>query len=458
MPAIRPDPGEARAFLEANGNVANIDLLLTDANGIVRGKRVRRDVLEKVYSKGICLPGSVFGCDISGTTVEATGLGFERGDSDDICYPVPGTLSLTGWTTGADAQVVMSMYEADGRPFFADPRQVMARVLDHFHADGLKPVIAVELEFYLIDREARDGGAPQPPRSPVTGERESSTQVYGMAELDGYSDFLDEVDRLCAIQNVPADTAVAEYAPGQYEVNLHHVADAMLACDHAVLLKRIIKRAAERFGMDATFMAKPYADRSGSGTHIHVSVLDGGGTNVFAEEKPAGSPALGHAAAGLIAAMPESMALLAPNANSYRRFQPENFVPMAACWGVNNRTTAVRVPAGDPGARRIEHRVAGADANAYLVVAAVLAGMHHGMTRELEPPPPMEGDAAADQQGADLPTRWLRAIEALERGSILPDYVGADFMRVFAAVRRHELESFEANVTSLEVEWYLRTV
>ena len=210
--------------------------------------------------------------------------------------------------------------------------------------------------------------------------------------------------------------------------------------------------------MDATFMAKPYADRSGSGTHIHVSILDQAGVNVFADESPAGSTALGHAAAGLIAAMPESMALLAPNANSYRRFQPENFVPMTASWGVNNRTTAVRVPAGDPASRRIEHRVAGADANSYLVVAAVLAGMHHGMARGLKPPTPMEGDAAADSKAADLPTRWLRAIEALEQGAILPGYVGADFVRVFAAVRRHELESFEANVTSLEVEWYLRTV
>jgi glutamine synthetase len=458
MPATRPDPGEARVFLENNEGVASIDLLITDANGIVRGKRVRKDVLEKVFSKGICVPGSVFGCDICGDTVEATGLGFDRGDSDEICLPVPGTLSLTGWESGADAQVVMTMVEDDGTPFFADPRQVLAKVLDRFHADGLDPMIAVELEFYLIDRTAREDGGPQPPTSPVTGERESSTQVYGMAELDAYSGFLDEVDRLCAVQNVPADTAVAEYAPGQYEVNLHHVADAMKACDQAVLLKRIIKRAAERLGMDATFMAKPYAARSGSGTHIHVSVLDEAGENVFMSDDPAGSPALGHAAAGLLDAMPESMALLAPNANSFRRFQPDNFVPMTPCWGVNNRTTAVRIPAGGPSSRRIEHRVAGADANAYLVVAAVLAGMHHGMSGKLEPPPPMEGDAGAADDTGQLPTSWLSAIEALEQGAILPGYLGEDFIRVFAACRRHERQSFEANVTPLEVEWYLRTV
>jgi glutamine synthetase len=453
----RPLPEEARAFLQSNDSVGNIDLLITDANGIVRGKRIRRDVLCKVYEKGVCLPGSVFGCDICGDTVEATGLGFDRGDSDDICYPVPGTLSLTGWRSGADAQLIMSMFEADGTPFFADPRQVLNRVLERLQADGLEPTIAVELEFYLLDRRCAESGDPRPPVSPVTGERESSTQVYGMAELDGYSEFLDEVHRLCTIQGVPADTAVAEYAPGQYEINLHHVADALAACDQATLLKRIIKRAAERFGMDATFMAKPYADRSGSGTHIHVSMLDGDGGNIFEDADPEGSARLKHAVGGLLDAMPESMAILAPNANSFRRFQPGNFVPMTPCWGVNNRTTALRIPAGDPEHRRIEHRVAGADANPYLVVAAVLAGMHHGMSQGLQPPPALEGDAAAAETGT-LPPSWLHAIEALEQGTVLPGYLGADFVRVFAACRRHERQSFEAGVTPLEIDWYLRTV
>ena len=449
-------PEQARAFLQSNESVGNIDLLVADSNGIIRGKRIRREVLEKVYEKGICLPGSIFGCDICGDTVEATGLGFDRGDSDDICLPVPGTLTLTGWHSGADAQVIMSMFEVDGTPFFADPRQVLAGVLARLQADGLNPVIAVELEFYLLDRDDGADGEPRPPTSPVTGERETSTQVYGMAELDSYSAFLDEVDRLCTIQNVPADTAVAEYAPGQYEINLHHVADAMAACDQAILLKRIIKRAAERFGMDATFMAKPYADRSGSGTHIHVSILDGDGRNVFQDPDPAGSASLSYAIAGLLDAMPESLAILAPNANSYRRFQPGNFVPVTPCWGVNNRTTALRIPAGEPASRRIEHRVAGADANPYLVVASVLAGMHHGMANEIEPPPPSEGDVAAEE--GTLPGSWLHAIEALERGTILPGYLGEDFLRVFAACRRHERLSYEANVSPLEIEWYLRTV
>jgi glutamine synthetase len=437
--------------------VATVDLLVTDANGIMRGKRVRRDVLPKVFERGVCLPGSLFAADVSGHTVEASGLGFDRGDADDVCFPVPETLTLTGWSRGADAQVIITAHTPDGTPFFADPRQVLARTLARFGDLGLTPMVAVELEFYLIDRELDGLGGPQPPCSPVSGRRERSTQVYGMTELDDYSAFLAEVDRLAEAQGLPADTAVAEYAPGQYEVNLHHVPDALAAADHAVLLKRVIRRAAEACGMAATFMAKPYADQAGSGTHVHVSLLDADGVNVFAADAPTGSPMLGHAAAGLLATMPEAVALLAPNVNSMRRFQPDNFVPLVPCWGANNRTAAVRIPAGDVGSRRLEHRVAGADANPYLAVAAVLAGTHHGLVNELAPPPPVIGNAVAEGS-VQLPASWLHAIECLERGSILPDYLDPEFVRVYLACRRHERERFHRVITPLEHEWYLHTV
>ena len=423
----------------------------------MRGKRVRRDVLPKVFEQGLCLPGSVFACDINGETVESSGLGFHRGDADDLCRPVPGSLTLTGWERGADAQLIMTMFDHAGRPFFADPRQVLGRTLARYSELGLTPVVALELEFYLLDREPDAAGRPQPPRSPVSGRRERSTQVYGMTELDDYSAFLAEVDRLAAIQGVPADTAVAEYAPGQYEINLQHVDDAVTAADHAVLLKRIIRRAAEAFGMDATFMAKPYAGEAGSGTHMHVSLLDEDGRNVFAAEDPLGSPRLAQAAAGLLATMPEALALLAPNVNSMRRFQPDAFVPITPSWGANNRTVAVRVPTGGPESRRIEHRVAGADANPYLVAAAVLAGMHHGLSAELTPPPPVVGNATVGD-GASLPGSWLHAIETLAEGRVLPDYLDPEFVRVFLACREHERRRFHETITPLEHAWYLRSV
>jgi glutamine synthetase len=389
--------------------------------------------------------------------VEETGLGFEKGDADNFCFPVPGTLTLTGWRTGAGAQLLMTMLDDDGTRFYADPRVVLGNVVDRFAELGLTPVVAVELEFYLLDTERDERGRPQPPRSPITGQRESSTQVYGMAELDDYTEFMDEVRRIADIQGVPADTAVSEYAPGQYEVNLSHLPDAIRACDHAIMLKRIVKRAANSLGMEATFMAKPYPEQSGSGMHVHVSLLDEQGNNILAGTDESGSEALRWVAGGLMETMSESMALLAPNANSYRRFQPDSFVPLAPTWGVNNRTVAIRVPAGDLQATRVEHRVAGADANPYLVMAAVLIGVHRGMTKKLDPGAPVVGNAG-EQVERELPSGWLHAVEAFEESEVMTEYLGEKFMNVYAACKRFERESFASHVTSLEYQWYLRTV
>lgn len=485
---------EAAAFFAAHPGVERVDLLLCDTNGIFRGKRVRKSAIGKVYEDGLCLPGSLFAADIRGRTIEASGLGYAEGDADRVCWPVPGTLAPIPWGGGAEseggpgrmargrelaarvlgsggesgrtiqagrgAQMLLTMHEQDGSPFFADPRQVLGRVLERFRDKGLTPVAAVELEFYVIDRKRRKDGSPQPPLSPLTGERESQTQVYGLAELDQYRAFLEDVDRFSKAQGLPADTAVKEYAPGQLEINLHHVADAQRACDHAVLLKRLIKATAPRHGLEATFMAKPYEGVAGSGLHLHVSLNDAEGRNVFAGEgtAPGGiAEPLAHAIGGLRALMAESIALFAPNANSYRRFQPDQFVPLGTSWGFNNRTVAIRIPAGAPHAQRIEHRVAGADANPYLVTAAVLAGIHYGLEHRLDPGPPTEGNAYA-QPGEGLPSNWLDALRAFEAGTVLKEYLGERFARVYAACRHAERLDFERHVTPLEHELYLRMV
>jgi len=457
MSQRRPDPAVARAFLDANPEIRSIDLLIADGNGIVRGKRIEAGQLVKVFADGLCLPRSIFALDSCGHTVEATGLGFETGDADSICWPITDTLSLTGWRSGAEAQLLLAMEGEGGDAFFADPRVVLRGVLERFASLGLTPVVALELEFYLCDQAPDESGCPQPPRSPVTGQRETATQVYGMNELDDYAGLVEEITRIAHIQDVPASTAVSEYAPGQYEVNLSHLPDAVRAADHAVLLKRIVRRAAAGLDLEATFMAKPYAQQSGSGTHLHVSVLDRQGDNAFAGVDAAGSDTLRWAIGGLAATMGQVLALLAPNANSYRRFQPDSFVPLAPSWGYNNRTVALRIPAGDGHARRIEHRVAGADANPYLVGAAVLAGIHHGITRRIEPPPVIEGDASR-HHGRELPASWLHAIEAFDAGDVMADYLGEDFKRVYSASRRHEHDSFAAVITPAEYDWYLRVV
>jgi len=445
---------EAEAFLHKHPEIEAIDLLLPDTNGILRGKRVKREALSKIYHEGIALPGSLFALTITGDTVEATGLGFDEGDADRLCWPVSGTLKPTPWQPRPSAQVFMSMFEADGQPFFADPRHVLERVLARFSERGLTPVVALELEFYLLDKQRDALGGPQPPLSPLSGQREQQTQVYGIAELDVYGDLLDEIERVAEQQEVPVTSIVAEYAPGQYEINLQHVPDVLAACDDAVLLKRLVKAVASRQGMDATFMAKPYAEQAGNGLHVHISLLDKNGVNIFADPDPLGNAKLRHACAGLAASMAEGMGLFAPNANSYRRFQTDAYVPLSPVWGSNNRTLALRIPAGPSVARRVEHRVAGADANPYLLLAALLAGIHHGLSQQLEPAPPMTGNAY-QQKEPQLPISWQDALAEMDKACLLPDYLGEDFWRVYRANKRAEWQLFNRTISPLEHTWYM---
>jgi glutamine synthetase len=259
---------------------------------------------------------------------------------------------------------------------------------------------------------------------------------------------------------VPASSALAEYGPGQFEINLHHQPDALRACDEAMRFKRIVKSVARAHGVDATFMAKPYRDMAGSGLHIHVSVLDAGGRNIFACDDPADCADLRHAVSGLLATLAEGMVICAPGPNSYRRFVSDAYVPMMPSWSINNRGSAIRIPMSDAANKRIEHRLAGADANPYLVMAWVLAGIHYGLSRAMEPPPALQGNAYttpanAAQQDQALPTHWPLAIDKFRRSDIAREYLGKPFAKLFATVKQAELDDFNSYVTPLEVEWFM---
>jgi glutamine synthetase len=317
--------------------------------------------------------------------------------------------------------------------------------------------MAVELEFYFVDRERTVEGHAQPPRQPLSGRREDKKQINSMAELDEYSEVLRAIDDAARTQELPTGTVLAEYGPGQFEVNLHHVDDALLACDHAIRLKRLVKGVALQHGMDATFMPKPYRDHAGSGAHLHVSLIDANGRNIFAADDPAGTPALRHAIGGLAATVNDAMAVWAPTANSYRRFQPEAYVPLNPSWSVNNRGVAFRVPHGPPDSRRVEHRVAGADANPYLLAAMVLAGMHLGIEQMLDSGPVLAGNAYRDTTPT-LPLSWPEALVAFERSEFVREYLGERFATLYAQTRRGEMQDFSSYVSALEYSWYLTTV
>jgi glutamine synthetase len=447
---------ELEAFRAAHPDLDCADLLLTDSSGVMRGKRVPSGSLDAIYRHGRYLPESILGLDITGSDVEASGLVWDDGDADRLCRPVPGTLLPVPWMTSRrGAQLLLTMFAADGSPFHADPRQVLKRVLDRFAARGLTPVVAVETEFYLIDRERPDGriraaGAIGRPRRP------DHPQVYGVTELDDIEPFLAALAAACRVQGLPADTAISEYAPGQYELNLRHRDDAMRAADEAAMFKRAVKAVAASFGMIASFMAKPFTESAGSGMHLHVSLLDRERRRLF-EDGEAGDALLRHAIGGMAATMADGMAIFAPNANSYRRFQAQSYAPVAPTWGVNNRTVGFRVPLGPAGTRHVEHRICGADANPYLALAAVLAGIEHGIEAEIDPGPPGTGNGYA-QPAPPIVRQWDAALDRLDASCVLRAALGDRFVDVFVALKRSEAQRFQATVTDLDHAWYLETV
>lgn len=450
------DFAQAHAWLGRHPQVRCVDLLLADQMGIPRGKRVTVDEFEGIHTNGLLLPASMFALDVLGGTVQSTGLGFDEGDADRACLPIPGTLVPVPWLGEHVAQMQVTMFDHDHSPFYGDPRHALERVVAHFAELGLTPVMAVELEFYLVDCERTPQGHAQPPRQPLTGRREHKTQINSMQELAEYSAVLGAIETAARTQELPTGTVLAEYGPGQFEVNLHHVDDALLACDHAIRLKRLVKGVALQHGMEATFMPKPYRDHAGSGAHLHVSLVDSQGRNVFAADDPQGSVQLRHAIGGLAATMNDAMAICAPTANSYRRFQPEAYVPLNPSWSVNNRGVAFRVPHGPPQSRRVEHRVAGADANPYLLAAIVLAGMHLGLTRRLDPGPVLAGNAYRDTTPT-IPLSWPEAIGAFERSEFAKDYLGERLARLYAQTRRGEMMDFCSYVPAIDYDWYLTT-
>lgn len=459
MALIRDDFANAEAFLAAHPAVRAIDVLMPDLCGVLRGKRVGVADLKGVYAHGMYLPASMFALDVQGGTVQSTGLGFDEGDDDWPCLPIARTLFPSPWLGPTVAQLQVQMQDAAGEPFFGDPRHVLGRVLERYAARGWTPVIALELEFYFVDLERTADGHAQPPKSLLTGRRERRTQINSMADLESVSDILSEIATTCHEQDVPTGTALAEYGPSQWEVNLRHVADARLACDQAIRFKRIVKGIAHQRGLEATFMAKPYADMAGSGMHMHASVLDASGRNIFASEDVLGNDLLKQAAAGLLDTMADGVALFAPNANSYRRMRPETYVPMHATWGYNNRGAAVRIPVSGAVDRRLEHRVSGADANPYLVAAAVLAGMMHGIEKQLAAPPALEGNPFTQNlSSAPLPCDWPTALTRFGASAFLKDYFGADFVRLYGLTRRGEMQDFQSRISPLDFAWYLEPV
>lgn len=438
-----------RKFLAENSDIERVELLFPDMNGVFRGKWLSPDSLNKLDMGGVRLPISSYALDIWGNDVDETRLAIESGDPDGVGVPVADTLRRMPWSEYPTAQVLMTLETSEGEPCMYDPRQQLVAMVKRFSELGLTPVIAAELEFYLFKTRKELDEAPEPPAGHSAG-----SQLYDLDAMNELEEVLREIRNACDELGIPADTVTAENGPGQFEINFHHVPDALQAADHAMLFRRVVWGCALKHDLEATFMAKPYGSEAGSGMHVHISVLDIEGNNIFSGDGEVNQH-LRHAIGGALDTMQDFQAIFAPHYNSYRRFQPGGYAPTSANWGVDNRSTSVRIPAFEGPAARLEHRISGSDVNPYLAITAILGGILMGLERKIDPGKSQDEGGEASQR---LYRNWSRAVEAFARSSVAANVFGKDYRRVYAACRRAEIREMAELVTDVEYRTYLSRI
>ena len=441
-------------WLRKHPQVRTIRVAAADLNGQPRGKRVPVRFADAVVENGTRFPMSVLNLDIWGEDIEDSPLVFDSGDADGVLKPTERGFMPMPWLDAPTALLPIWMFRENGKPYDGDPRHALARIIGRYKARGLTPVCAMELEFFLIDDS---GKKLQVPLSPRSGKRRKAAEIMSIRALDAFDTFFTDLYDACEAMDIPADTAISESGLGQFEINLMHTDDALRAADDAWLFKMLVKGLARRHGFAASFMAKPYADYSGNGLHTHFSVIDADGANVFDNGGHDGSDVLKQAVAGCLAAMHDSTLIFAPHANSYDRLVPEAHAPNAICWAYENRTSAIRIPSGNPRARRIEHRVAGGDVNPYLLLAAILGAALTGIEDGLTPPAPITGNAYALDLPL-LPDTWEEAIGIFETSEIMARIFPAEMIRNLVMTKRQELHYMEDLTPEEKVELYLDTV
>lgn len=450
---------EAEAFLEAHPEIEAFDIILHDSNGIGRGKIIRRHELLSIYKSGRHMPISILGLDICGEDVHETGLIWDQGDGDRRAWPIPGTLVPLAGTNPPRGEVFLSLYNLDGSQMTSDPRHALQNQVDAMAAEGLYPAGAFELEFFLLENDRDANGKMIPARDVLDRRRNSKTDVYSVDQLHGMLPLFNDVYAGAKAAGIKAETLISEFAPGQYELTLHYRENVMQAADDLMRLKRLVRLHARLHGVTACFMAKPNENYAGSGMHFHVSMQDAKGQNVFVEAVEGQyNDTIKHAIGGLQQTMGESMLVFAPHANSWRRFASQSYAPVSPTWGVNNRSVALRIPAGDIRARRIEHRPAGVDANPYLVAATVLAGIRHGLKHKIDPGPEVTGNGYDAESPVVMPDDWRSAIKLAQGSAFLKDALGEDMHRTFTAVKAAEYARVMRTVSEVDFDLYLHTV
>ena len=442
---------EINRFLKANPKITQFEVLATDICGHFFGKRYPIDKLKTFARDGLAMPASMFVLNTLGEPLEDLHYGIDDGDPDAHFYLVAGSLSRNNWGSQPRAQVLATTCGGEDPAWF-EPRQVLQRVVEAYAKRKWRPMVAFELEFYLFDGERDATGLLQIVRNPKTGRRDSAT-VLSSTRIGDFEAVIDDIIAACQLQKVDTGAISAELGPGQYEINFNHHDDVLRAADETCLFKRTVVEVAKKHGMCASFIAKPLLDFAGNGLHMHISVVDGKGKNVFAGTNKAHAR-LYHAIGGLLATMPAAMSFWAPNVNSYRRYRGGiSCAPVSLTWGNENRTVAFRIPLAKQGAWRVENRVPGADANPYLAMAVTLAAMLHGIDKKLDPGEPSE--QAVNGRDENLPLDLRSALERTMDNPALGEILGREFTEFYCRHRAGESREFENHIAAREYDWYL---
>ena len=440
----------ATKFLDENPELEKIEFIYVDFNGIPRGKNASPKTLIKASEGGLKMPISSYVLDVWGDNPKGTGL-VMSGDGDAICRIVESSLAITPWSSRNTAQCIVSMEDGNGDAIYADPRNVLNSILSRFKNLGLRPVIAPEMEFYLIDKQLQKNGHPQMPLIPGTNRRYEEVQLLNLSEMDDFEEFFELVEKSAISLGIPAETAIKECAPGQFEINLLHHDDALLMADQAFLMKRLIKNCARKFNLNATFMAKPFSEEAGNGMHAHLSIIDKDGKNIFKVNKnkqPEG--VFASAIAGLLKNAPDFLSFYAPHSNSYRRLvHNADHAPTTLSWGNENRTALVRLPEASNNATRLEFRLPSADSNPYLVFASILASVLNGIENEFNLEKETIGNAHA-QHEPELGITWREAVHKTSVSSVVKEFFGDRFQQSYQCVKESEIKRFESTITDFE--------
>jgi glutamine synthetase len=444
---------EAKAWASANG-VTEIECLVPDLAGVARGKIM--PAAKFFDDTGMALPSSIFMQTISGEYPEEGGdFHYDPSDGDLELRPDFTTLCDVPWAADPTAQVIHDAFYHDGRPVEIAPRQVLKRIIDLYRKRGLEPVVAPEIEFYLVKRNI-DPDYPLEPPIGRSGRAEAGRRSYSISAVNEFDAVFEDIYAFAEAQGLEVDTLIHEEGAAQMEINLRH-GDPLALADQVFLLKRTIREAALAHDIYATFMAKPIAHEPGSAMHVHQSVVSAEtGRNIFTDAEGKPTPAFFHFIGGQQRYVPAVTCMLAPYVNSYRRLVKGASAPVNVAWGYDNRTTGLRIPPSSPANRRVENRVPSSDANPYLALAASLACGYLGLEEELAPSEPVSGSARSEE--FDLPVGMLEGVALFEETEELAEVFGRGFVTTFAAVKRAEFATFMRVISPWEREFLLLNV